>query len=86
MVFRNRESLIHVIHGSAKRFHLKRSGSGRARYLYANGPSSAGVVKLVDARDSKSRSARSVGSSPTTRTNFLVSDPSVRHALCDDAP
>ena len=31
----------------------------------------AGVVKLVDARDSKSRSARSVGSTPTTRTTGL---------------
>jgi hypothetical protein len=28
----------------------------------------AGVVELVDARDSKSRSARSVGSIPTART------------------
>ena len=30
----------------------------------------AGVVKLVDALDSKSSSARSVGSSPTARTTF----------------
>jgi hypothetical protein len=30
----------------------------------------AGVVELVDAPDSKSGSARSVGSSPTTRTIF----------------
>ena len=30
----------------------------------------AGVVELVDAPDSKSGSVRSVGSSPTTRTNF----------------
>ena len=30
----------------------------------------AGVVKLVDAPDSKSGSARSVGSIPTTRTTF----------------
>lgn len=34
----------------------------------------AGVVKLVDARDSKSRSARSVGSIPTTRTNPFLRD------------
>lgn len=34
----------------------------------AIGDARAGVVKLVDARDSKSRSARSVGSSPTART------------------
>ncbi len=31
----------------------------------------AGVVELVDARDSKSRSARSVGSIPTARTSPL---------------
>ena len=30
----------------------------------------AGVVELVDAPDSKFGSARSVGSSPTTRTTF----------------
>ena len=30
----------------------------------------AGVVELVDAPDSKSGSARSVGSTPTTRTNY----------------
>ena len=36
----------------------------------------AGVVKLVDALDSKSSSARSVGSIPTTRTKFKqMSDP-----------
>ena len=32
------------------------------------GALSAGVVELVDARDSKSRSERSVGSIPTART------------------
>jgi hypothetical protein len=32
------------------------------------------VVELVDAPDSKSGSARSVGSSPTTRTIILASD------------
>ncbi len=32
----------------------------------------AGVVKLVDAPDSKSGSARSVGSIPTARTIFIV--------------
>jgi hypothetical protein len=32
--------------------------------------SDAGVVELVDAPDSKSGSARSVGSIPTARTNF----------------
>jgi hypothetical protein len=31
----------------------------------------AGVVELVDAPDSKSGSARSVGSIPTARTNFF---------------
>jgi hypothetical protein len=35
---------------------------------FANSDSVAGVVKLVDARDSKSRSERSVGSIPTART------------------
>ena len=34
----------------------------------AIGGHKAGVVELVDARDSKSRSARSVGSIPTART------------------
>lgn len=34
------------------------------------GPDHAGVVELVDAPDSKFGSARSVGSSPTTRTTF----------------
>ena len=37
----------------------------------------AGVVELVDARDSKSRSARSVGSIPTARTIDIV-----RHLYC----
>ena len=32
----------------------------------------AGVVKLVDALDSKSSSARSVGSIPTARTNSIL--------------
>ncbi len=45
----------------------------------ATGHDDAGVVKLVDARDSKSRSARSVGSSPTTRTILLRS----RHRLTE---
>ena len=34
----------------------------------------AGVVKLVDAPDSKSGSERSVGSTPTARTNNLIKD------------
>ena len=34
----------------------------------AIGHRDVGVVELVDARDSKSRSARSVGSIPTART------------------
>jgi hypothetical protein len=37
----------------------------------AIGDADAGVVELVDAPDSKSGSARSVGSIPTTRTTFL---------------
>ena len=36
----------------------------------AIGHHNAGVVELVDARDSKSRSARSVGSIPTARTIY----------------
>jgi hypothetical protein len=35
-------------------------------------PPDAGVVKLVDALDSKSSSERSVGSIPTTRTIFRM--------------
>lgn len=38
---------------------------------FANSERVAGVVELVDARDSKSRSARSVGSIPTARTILL---------------
>ena len=43
--------------------------SGRCR---VRGSNIAGVVKLVDAPDSKSGSARSVGSSPTARTIQIV--------------
>ena len=42
--------------------------------LHAGIKRRAGVVELVDAPDSKSGSARSVGSIPTTRTTFLTSD------------
>jgi hypothetical protein len=38
----------------------------------------AGVVELVDAPDSKSGSARSVGSIPTARTTFLAERPARR--------
>ena len=46
-------------------FAVARIGGG------AIGRHHAGVVELVDARDSKSRSARSVGSIPTARTSPL---------------
>jgi hypothetical protein len=37
--------------------------------------SAAGVVELVDAPDSKSGSERSVGSTPTARTNQISAAP-----------
>ncbi len=57
------------------RAHIPRGCNHRARALPSprvkivyNGPRDAGVVELVDAPDSKSGSARSVGSIPTART------------------
>ena len=43
----------------------------RAGFCHLRRTSRAGVVKLVDAPDSKSGSARSVGSIPTTRTTGI---------------
>jgi hypothetical protein len=46
----------------------------RVGFCHLASPSRAGVVKLVDAPDSKSGSARSVGSIPTARTILLQND------------
>jgi hypothetical protein len=43
-------------------------------------PPAAGVVKLVDALDSKSSSERSVGSIPTTRTTSDILNSAVRRS------
>ena len=50
--------------------------AGRCRLILPFGASNthAGVVKLVDAPDSKSGSERSVGSIPTARTIFSVEE------------
>lgn len=49
----------------------------RVGFCHLRPTSRAGVVKLVDAPDSKSGSARSVGSIPTTRTTGIpdIADP-----------
>ena len=48
-----------------------RDGLDERPRVMASRPYRAGVVELVDAPDSKSGSARSVGSTPTTRTTTV---------------